>query len=175
MEENDFLSKMMLIPVHLPKEFLQIAKYTGAERFVGVWYGSKKPMWNDGRQTRFISYRKAYVPFVHHPLTGEFVIANDGELGSIVRPTKHALIIDRSEEKLYMSEIETAKELLAAQITERELQGNSEGLKKAKIPKVEQITDGEIEQKIKAMRDFMDQQVMDKQREIERLADKLWG
>lgn len=102
-----------LLDVPLPPMLLDLVGVGKAHRFVALydWYG--KPTWSDGRTCTPFPICTVWQPYVQHEAIARQLIEYD--LGTDKEEPSHALVCDRSGEKVYVAAFELAIYFLNSQ------------------------------------------------------------
>lgn len=99
--------------IPLPLMLLEMAGFKGDSQFVALYYSGSKATWNDGRSYATFPFYTVWQPYIEH-----MAIAIDlfnCNLGADDQAATHALICDRTEQKVYVATIDEAMSFLERQ------------------------------------------------------------
>jgi hypothetical protein len=101
------------LDVSLPPMLLEMAGVKGDSRFVSLYYMGSKATWSDGRSMATFPYYTVWEPYIDHIAMA--IDLFDCNLGSDDYLPTHALVCDRSEQKVYVADYESAQKFLDRQ------------------------------------------------------------
>lgn len=105
-------SSFQPLAIPLPPMLLEMAGVEVDSQFVAFYY-SGKATWNDGRSSATFPFYAVWRPYINH--TAIAIDLFDYNLGSDDYPPNHALVCDRTQEKVYVAPFSEAMSFLDKQ------------------------------------------------------------
>lgn len=98
------------LSVPLPPMLVEMVGVEGNSQFVSLYYSGSKATWNNGRSSATFPFYTVWQPYVEHLAIA--IDLFDCNLGSDDFPPTHALVCDRSGEKVYVAAYDEAMSFL---------------------------------------------------------------